>query len=204
MRHGMVQTSPVFDAANDGMWMAPGPIGHLNADGAKNQSKPPKIFTASIIQKNNSQPRLNSSRTNKMKPFDYYSKPQTSYPSNLDYTTVFVYDKGEVIWSGAHSEYTSATNLAHKTIMDNHPTAVVQKVFDKDSFTKHRDRHNEESNRLHQEFISDLYAEFGVSDNPKKNKAFNLAWGRATANGFQNRYSDIYEYFKDLTELIKD
>jgi hypothetical protein len=51
MRHGMVQTAPVFDAANDGTWMAPGPIGHLNADGAKNQSKPPKIFTASIIQK---------------------------------------------------------------------------------------------------------------------------------------------------------
>lgn len=134
-----------------------------------------------------------------MKPFDYYSKPQTSYPSNLDYTTVFVYDKGEVIWSGAHSEYTS-------TIMDNHPTAVVQKVFDKDSFKKHRDRHNEESCRLHQQFISDLYAEFGVSDNPKKDKAFALAWDRALAraNSFDDRYTYTYEYFKDLTELIKD
>ena len=135
-----------------------------------------------------------------MKPFDYYSKPQTSYPSNLDYTTVFVYDKGEVIWSGAHSEYTSTTNLAHKTIMDNHPTAVVQKVLDKDSFKKHRDRHNEESCRLHQQFISDLYAEFDVSDHPKKGEVFGLAWEYGHAGGHEN----VYNYFVDLVALIKD
>jgi len=29
-----------------------------------------------------------------MKPFDYYSKPQTLYPNKKDYITSYVYDKG--------------------------------------------------------------------------------------------------------------
>jgi hypothetical protein len=32
-----------------------------------------------------------------MKPFDYYSKPQTLYPHKKDYTTFYVYDKGACI-----------------------------------------------------------------------------------------------------------
>jgi len=35
-----------------------------------------------------------------MKPFDYYSKPQTLYPNKKDYITSYVYDKGVVLWSG--------------------------------------------------------------------------------------------------------
>lgn len=38
-----------------------------------------------------------------MKPFDYYSKPQTFYPNKKDYITFYVYDKGK--WEGYYDGY---------------------------------------------------------------------------------------------------
>lgn len=54
----MAQTLPVFDVAKDGK-MAPGPIGRLNAAGARSQSKRLKTFTANTIHEHSSQPKPN-------------------------------------------------------------------------------------------------------------------------------------------------
>jgi hypothetical protein len=127
-----------------------------------------------------------------MKPFEYYSKLQVSYPNRMDYITLYVYDKGILLWSGPHYKKSKAD------LKEEYPNAIIQEVLDNDSYLKHRDEYAKEKNRLHEEFKSDLYADFGVSDNPKRDKAFKLAWEHAPALG------DVYDYFADLVVLIKD
>ena len=129
-----------------------------------------------------------------MKPFDYYSKSSITYPVKQDYTTYYVYDKGEVIGKFAAWERSKAV------LEGLFPNAVVQAVLDEDAFKVHQAQYNEEKHRLGEEFENDLFDEFGVSDNPKRHKCFSLAW----ENGHAHGYSEVYNHFGDYVELIKD
>jgi hypothetical protein len=129
-----------------------------------------------------------------MKPFDYYSKSSITYPVKQDYTTYYVYDKGEVIGKFAAWERSKAV------LEGLFPNAVVQAVLDEDAFKVHQAQYNEEKHRLEEKFQTDLFDEFGVSDNPKRHKCFNLAWEYGHAHG----YSEVYNHFSDYVELIKD
>jgi hypothetical protein len=129
-----------------------------------------------------------------MKPFDYYSKSQTAYPNKKDYITFYVYDKGECLWSGPTWEKDKAE------LKEEYPNALIQEVLDDDAYKAHRKEYDDESTKLHEEFVNDLFEEFGVSDNPKRYKAFGLAWEKGHANGL----GDVYNEFDDLVELIKD
>jgi len=129
-----------------------------------------------------------------MKPFDYYSKSQTAYPNKKDYITFYVYDKGECLWSGPTWEKDKAE------LKEEYPNALIQEVLDDDAYKAHRKEYDDESTKLHEEFVNDLFEEFGVSDNPKRYKAFDLAWEKGHANGL----GEVYNEFDDLVELIKD
>ena len=129
-----------------------------------------------------------------MKPFEYYSKVQHFYPAKQDYITWYVYDKGEVISKFA------AWDSSKKVLEGLYPNAVIQEVLDEDSYEAHRRLYNTEKQKLEQEFQDDLFYEFEVSDNPKRHKCFALAW----ENGHANGYSEVYNYFGDYVELIKD
>ena len=129
-----------------------------------------------------------------MKPFDYYSKVQTPYPVKQDYTTYYVYDKGEVIGKFAAWERSKAV------LEGLFPNAVIQAVLDEDAFKEHQAQYNEETQKLAQEFEDDLFDEFGVSDNPKRHKCFGLAWENGHAHGHQ----EVYGHFSDYVELIQD
>ncbi len=129
-----------------------------------------------------------------MKPFDYYSKPQILYPNKQDYTTYYVYDKGLCITkSFGYEKY-------KKQLMDEYPNAVIQEVLNEEGYKAHQKQYGEETHKLHEEFVNDLFEEFGVSDNPKRHKAFDLAWEKGHANGLE----EVYNQFYDLVELIKD
>ena len=52
---------------------------------------------------------------------------------------------------------------------------------------------------INEAWKSDLFKEFGVSDNPKKELCYNLAYEYGHSSG----YSEIYNYFSTLVELIK-
>jgi hypothetical protein len=54
--------------------------------------------------------------------------------------------------------------------------------------------------KLHEEFVNDLFENFNVMNNPKKDKAFALAWEKGHANGLEEVYNEFY----DLVELIED
>ena len=129
-----------------------------------------------------------------MKPFDYYSKPQTAYPNKKDYITLYVYDKGECLWSGFHWIKDKAE------LKEEYPNALIQEVLDEEAYRAHLKEYNDESAKLHREFRDDLFEDYGVSDNPKRFKCFELAWEHGHSSGSE----EVYGYFGDLVVLIQD
>ena len=128
-----------------------------------------------------------------MKPFDYYSKPQTSYPNKKDYITSYVYDKGVVLWSGPTWEKDKAE------LKEEYPNALIQEILDEDAYKAQRKKYTDEEFNLQLQFQNDLFEEYGVSDNPKRFKCFQLAWEQGHAHGLE----EVYNKFDDLVELIR-
>ena len=129
-----------------------------------------------------------------MKPFDYYSKPQTLYPNKQNYIKYYVYDRGKVLWSAFGYEKDKAE------LKEEYPNAVIQEVLDEEGYKEHQKQYGEETHKLYEEFVNDLFEEFGVTDNPKRHKAFQVAWQQGHAYGFE----EVYNKFDDLVELIRD
>lgn len=129
-----------------------------------------------------------------MKPFEYYSTPQIPFPKKLDYITYYVYDKGKVLWSGPYCEKTKSE------LKEEYPNAIIQEVLNEEAYRTKSKKYGEEVHKLHDEFMNDLFEDFGVQDNPKRHKAFELAYDRGHANG----YSEVYNEFDELVELIRD
>ena len=129
-----------------------------------------------------------------MKPFDYYSKQKTDYPNKNNYYTFYVYDKGVVLWSGPNWEKDKAE------LKEEYPNALIQGVLDEEAYRAHLKEYNDESAKLHREFRDDLFEDYGVSDNPKRFKCFELAWEHGHSSGLE----EVYGYFGDLVVLIQD
>ena len=129
-----------------------------------------------------------------MKPFDYYSKPQTVYPNKKDYTTYYVYDRGEMLYCG------TCINQPVSKLKEDYPNAVIQEVLDEEEYKAQRKRYSDESAKLYKEFQNDLFEDYGVSDNPKRHKCFDLAWEHGHSSGLE----EVYNYFGDFVNLIKD
>jgi hypothetical protein len=131
-----------------------------------------------------------------MKPFDYYSTPTAPYPRKSDYTTVFVYDHGRLLYTGVgEAGPNSITQLKEKF-----PGAVIQLCLDHEAFKEHRTQYERESNALHEEFRDDLFEFYGVTDNPKRFTCYTMAYERGHACGL----SEVHGYFSNLVELIKE
>ena len=128
-----------------------------------------------------------------MKPFDYYSKPQTSYPNKKDYITSYVYDKGECLWSGPTWEKDKAE------LKEEYPNALIQEILDEDAYKAQRKKYTDEEFNLQLQFQNDLFEEYGVSDNPKRFKCFQLAWEYGHSSGLE----EVDGYFGDFVELIR-
>jgi hypothetical protein len=131
-----------------------------------------------------------------MKPFDYYSKPQTLYPNKKDYITFYVYDKGECICEEKSGSATGSITKSH--LNQKYPNAVIQEVLDEDAYEEHRKEYADERKKLHQEFVDDLFEEYGVSDNPKRFLLYH------TVVEHKSEYDEIYDFFGELVELIRD
>ena len=129
-----------------------------------------------------------------MKPFDYYSKQKTDYPNKKNYYTFYVYDKGVVLWSGPNWEKDKAE------LKEEYPNALIQEVLDEDAYKARRQEYDVESAKLDREFRDDLFEDYGVSDNPKRFKCFELAWEHGHSSGLE----EVYGYFGDLVVLIQD
>jgi len=129
-----------------------------------------------------------------MKPFDYYSKQKTGYPSKKDYITYYVYDRGEVVYCG------TCINQPVSKLKEDYPGAVIQEVLDEEAYKAHRKEYYDEENKLYQEFQNDLFEDYGASDNPKRFKCFELAWERGHSSGVES----VYNCFGDFVVLIEE
>lgn len=123
-----------------------------------------------------------------MKPFSYYSTIDIKYPKKLDYVKIYVYDKGKVICS--------VSNRIKSELKNQFPGAVIQEILDEESFKADLKKYNSQYSQLKAEFKEDLFKEFDVNDNPKRELCFELA-----AN-FGTGYEEIYDKFSELVELI--
>lgn len=132
-----------------------------------------------------------------MKPFEYYSTNSIPWPGRADFTEIFIYDNGELIWRG-REDMTTLSEVA--AINRNNPKAVTQRIVNEEAYKEQHTKYRAEERRLYEEFKQDLFEEYRVQEHPKRENVFNLAWEHGHASG----YSEVYNYFGDFVELIRD
>lgn len=62
-----------------------------------------------------------------------------------------------------------------------------------------RNKYHEEHAKVTEEFKLALYEEYAVETNPKREKAFSMAWEAGHSEG----YNSVEYHFSELVELIK-
>ena len=53
---------------------------------------------------------------------------------------------------------------------------------------------------IHETFRQDLFEDLGITDNPKRDRLYSIAWSQGHSSGFH----EVYNYAQDLVDLIKD
>jgi hypothetical protein len=107
-----------------------------------------------------------------MKPFnEYYSK--APYPKEDDF---YVY----------------------KRVSFKDETKEVR-FFDKERYNEEVARYRESQKRLDKEFKDDLFEHLGITNNPKANDLYHIAYELGHSSGF----SEIANYAYDLVKLIR-
>jgi hypothetical protein len=127
-----------------------------------------------------------------MKPYPYYKTVSVPYPSRDEFTNVFVYSKGEVVFQGPYSEFKDRGP-------DRFKGMLVEKIVNEDGMKEQRRLYGAEASRLEQEFKADLFEEHGVTENPKANQCFAIAYDM----GHHNGHECVANYFDTIVDLIK-
>jgi hypothetical protein len=81
----------------------------------------------------------------------------------------------------------------HADDMEVHAQAVTKCL-------KEMDKYHAEQARLDTLFKQDALAEVGLTNHPKADKAYGLAW----ENGHSSGLSEVYNHLLDYAELLKD
>ena len=129
-----------------------------------------------------------------MKPIEYYSEVPVAYPKRETFQTIYVYDKGECLWRGAKG------SIPLTDLRQMFPDGLIQEVTDKEAYQEAQKAYNATTAKLFEEFRKDLFEFYGLSDHPKRNRCFDIAWGLGHSSG----YSEVLNYFDVLVELIQD
>lgn len=134
-----------------------------------------------------------------MKPWVEY-KNKLRYPRMADYSTVYVYKDGELKRTFAGTDRLSRSqSLALEEGLGG--PFVMERVLGREeeaSFLEAMKNYRKEDNRLWQMFKDDLFEEFDVADNPKRELCFAKAQDRGSGTGHEG----IFEAFEELVELI--
>lgn len=119
-------------------------------------------------------------------------KSTIPYKTKYDFETVFVYQRGKLIYQGTDKE-------CKNTLGDNYQKIyIIEKFEDDEAFKKYRLEYNVEDTRLYNKFKQDLFEYYEVSNNPKKDLCFSLAWEHGHSEG----YPSIIVWFDELVDLI--
>lgn len=127
-----------------------------------------------------------------VKDFNEY-KTKLPFPIKTEFTTLYAYKNGRVVWEGPLAQW----QLINEVEKPEHK--AVERFVDEGAYKNARSAFNIDQQKLIAEFQSDLEEEFMVVGNPKADKLFGLAWQNGHASGF----SDVYNQYDDMVELIK-
>ena len=130
-----------------------------------------------------------------MRDFDHY-QTKLPYPNRNDYTTVFVYNRGDVLFEGSLEDYYKWHSEAKELETE---IGTVEKYVDEEAYKAARKAYYDDQNELIAEFVRDLFEEFEVHHNPKAQKAYGMAYERGHSGGLE----EVYNEFADLVDLIK-
>lgn len=116
-----------------------------------------------------------------------------AHPRKEDFTSVYIYSAGKVIWEGSLAEYNDRPDR-----FNTKQAGVVEKVVNEQTYRIALAEHMRHSANLMAKFKSDLKEEFGVTDHPKADAVYKLAYDYGHGSGL----GQIYDYFSDLVDLI--
>lgn len=139
-----------------------------------------------------------------MKDFEYYSTNDMKYPDKADFTVTKLYVKTEIC-SGYNNirEYfdmpSSYTSFDVKNNIPDKDKFIIETVFDKEGYTEYTNKYMSCLNEKEAQFKADLLEEAGITDHPKADMLFNKAWEQGHSSG----YSEVYNCFYDLLDLIQ-
>jgi hypothetical protein len=127
-----------------------------------------------------------------MKAYDYYTSNPVPYPRKQCFKRYNVFDRDKVLGLGL-------TQDEMGKMIEEHPNATVSSYDLDEEFKSQMKAYRDGELALLEEFKADLFEEFGVTGNPKADKAYHIAWEHGHSSGF----SEIYNFFSDLVELIQ-
>jgi len=144
--------------------------------------------------------------------FEKY-KHHVLYPHRSDYTSFHVYKRGAVLFSGKMEQLIqkfkddcpqdapiggAGLGVFITTWLKNNGY-TVERDIDTEKYQEHMNMYRQAEQQIAQTFKRDLFEEFGVMENPKKE----LCYQKAYENGHSGGWSEIYNTFADLVDLIQ-
>ncbi len=124
--------------------------------------------------------RTNNQIETNMKPIEYYSTPRVAYPDS------------------PVKPYMTKTHTAAQA--KEYAEKLEQYESEMPSYKSGKDAYYREEQLLLLEFKTDLFEKHGVTDNPKRENCYSIAWERGHSSGL----GEVMNYFSDFVELIKD
>lgn len=128
-----------------------------------------------------------------MKTYSYYDGNGLKRPQKYDYTYFYVYHKGKVLFSGKYNEFE-----IFKSLSKNTENFIVEQDFNEKEYKLDMNKYHLSKQKLINEFKQDLFVDFGVENNPKRNMVFDLAWEYGHSSGLE----EVYNQFDRFVELI--
>lgn len=114
------------------------------------------------------------------------------YPTSADFKTTYYYKNGALV---AKSTINKLDHIIPEVPLDS---CTKEVVLDKEGFYNERNKYNENTMKLYQQFKDDLADELGLTNHPKWDKLFEIAWEEGHGDG----YEDVYYYAEKLSELL--
>ena len=106
------------------------------------------------------------------------------------FTTIYEYSKGKVLGTILLEEFRK---------IGKDPKRTFEKVLDEEAYKRMQKEYYEEESRCYNQFKQDLFEEYNVTNNPRAEKCFSMAWERGHSSG----YESVANEFGELVELIQ-
>ena len=117
---------------------------------------------------------------------DYENK--LPYPNKSDFTTTYYYEHGQCVFQVGPGE----------EVPENLHGFVREVALDKEAYRLRLRERDQETLELMDKFKVDLLDGLGITDNPKADLLFNIAWEYG-----DHEYEAVYDWAVEMVELIK-